>query len=57
MADDQDQQDAERAAIRERYLAARARLTAIDPQELAAKRAAEIQIVRDFAAGQRRNAA
>jgi hypothetical protein len=57
MADDQEQQDGERAAIRERYLAARARLDAIGAQELTVRRAAEIRVVRDWAAARRITAA
>ncbi len=57
MADDQYDRDAERARIRERYLAQRAQLAAMTPEERAAEREAEIRHVRETAAALRRTAA
>ncbi len=58
MADDQvDTDAAERAQIRQRYLDARARVTAVDPTTWVAQRDHEVDIVREAAAARRRHAA
>jgi hypothetical protein len=50
-------EDAERAAIRDRYRALRAQLAVLTDEEWAAERDAEVHIVREWAAQLRRSAA
>ena len=55
--EDREDREAMRAAVRERYLAHRARIDAIPDEEWAARRDAEIRIVEEWVAAKRRSAA
>jgi hypothetical protein len=57
MTDEHAAEDAERAAIRDRYRALRAQLAVLTDEEWAAERDAEVHIVRERAAQLRRSAA
>jgi len=57
MTEDRDAVDTQRAEIRQRYLAERARIAAVPADQWAAQRDAEVHTVREWAAARRRSAA